>query len=156
HDEDKAGGADDSSYPLGDQVLEAAPPAQVRARAFSEMNTGELRHHSRTGPDWVEARIELHQRMALPLACIMLALVGIPLGVSSRKGGKSAGYVTGLFLAFFCYHLSFITLIGLAKQHVIPVEVAVWTLNAVFMLAGLLLIARLYQPVDRYVVAMLR
>src|SRR2546426_861148 len=125
HEVDKDGVADDSSY-RGEQILEAAPPAQVRARAFSEMNTGELKRYSRTGPDWVEARIELHQRMALPLACIMLALVGIPLGVSSRKGGKSAGYVTGLFLAFFCYHLSFITLIGLAKQHVIPVETAVY------------------------------
>jgi LPS export ABC transporter permease LptG/LPS export ABC transporter permease LptF len=156
HEVDKDGVADDSSYPRGDQVLEAAPPAQVRARAFSEMNTGELRHYSRTGPDWVEARIELHQRMALPLACIMLALVGIPLGVSSRKGGKSAGYVTGLFLAFFCYHLSFITLIGVAKQHVIPVEAAVWTPNAVFMLAGILLIARLERPGDRDLVGTLR
>ena len=155
HEVDKDGVADDSSY-RGEQILEAAPPAQVRARAFSEMNTGELKRYSRTGPDWVEARIELHQRMALPLACIMLALVGIPLGVSSRKGGKSAGYVTALFLAFFCYHLAFITLIGVAKQHVIPVEAAIWTPNAVFMLAGLLLIARLEQPGDRDVVGTLR
>jgi len=36
----------------------------------------------------------------------MLAMVGIPLGIATRKGGKSAGYVIGLFLAFFCYHLS--------------------------------------------------
>ncbi len=156
HEVDKDGVADDSSYPRGEQVLEAAPPAQVRARAFSEMNTGELRHYSRTGPDWVEARIELHRRMAYPLACIMLALVGIPLGVSSRKGGKSAGYVTALFLAFFCYQLVFISLIGLAKQHTIPVEAAVWTPNTLFMLAGLLLIARLEQPGDRDLVGTLR
>ena len=56
-------------------------------------------------PNWIEARIELHRRFALPFACIMLALVGIPLGVSSRKGGKSSGYVWGVFLAFFCYYL---------------------------------------------------
>ena len=36
----------------------------------------------------------------------MLALVGIPLGISSRKGGKSGGYVTAIFLAFFCYYLT--------------------------------------------------
>ena len=40
-----------------------------------------------------DARIELHRRFALPVACLMLALVGIPLGTSSRKGGRSAGYV---------------------------------------------------------------
>ena len=50
------------------------------------MNTRELRRYSATGADWVEARIELHQRLALPIACLVLALVGIPLGVSSRKG----------------------------------------------------------------------
>ena len=50
------------------------------------------------GPDWIETRIELHRRFALPVACIMLALVGIPLGIATRKGGKSAGYVIALFL----------------------------------------------------------
>ena len=39
----------------------------------------------------LEARIELHQRLALPMACVLLALVGIPLGVESRRAGKSAG-----------------------------------------------------------------
>ena len=79
------------------------------------MNTRELRRYSATGPDWVEARIELHRRLALPIACLVLALVGIPLGVSSRKGGKSGGYVTAVFLAFFCYYLAFITLVSLAR-----------------------------------------
>jgi hypothetical protein len=50
------------------------------------------------------------------VACIALALVGIPLGIATRKGGKSAGYVIALFLSFFCYHLSSLTLIGFAKQ----------------------------------------
>ena len=42
----------------------------------------------------------------------MLALVGIPLGASSRKGGRSAAYVWGIFLSFFCYYLAYITLTG--------------------------------------------
>ena len=156
HEVDKDGVADDSTYPRGEQVIEASPPAQVRARAFSEMNTSDLLPRSRTGPDWIEARIELHRRMALPLGCMMLALVGIPLGVSSRKGGKSAGYVTALFLAFFCYYLAFISLLGLAKQRTLPVEVAVWTPNVAFLLAGLILIARLERPGDRDFVGTLR
>ena len=120
-------------------MLDASPQKQPGIKPFTEMNTGELKRYSRTGPKWIEARIELHRRMALPLACMMLALVGIPLGVSSRKGGKSGGYVTGIFLAFFCYFLAFITLISLAKQRALPVE-GMWLPNAVFMLAGLILI----------------
>jgi lipopolysaccharide export LptBFGC system permease protein LptF len=30
----------------------------------------------------------MHRRLALPLACIALALVGIPLVTATRKGGK--------------------------------------------------------------------
>ncbi|HKW97995.1 MAG TPA: LptF/LptG family permease [Bryobacteraceae bacterium] len=155
HEVDKDGAVDDSFYPSGEQVIEASAPA-AHTLSFPAMNTGELKRHSRTGPDWVEARIELHRRMAFPLACIMLALVGIPLGVSSRKGGKSAGYVTALFLAFFCYYLAFITLIGMAKQRALPVEVAVWSPNAAFLLAGLALIARMERPGDRDLVGTLR
>src|SRR5579863_3464367 len=149
HEVDKDGVADDSIFTSGEQVIQASTPEQVAHHPFSEMNTGELKRYSRTGPDWVEARIELHKRMALPLACLMLALVGIPLGVSSRKGGKSAGYVTALFLAFFCYYLAFISLIGMARQRTLPVEVAAWGPNAAFLLAGLALMARMERPGDR-------
>ena len=79
----------------------------------------------------------------------MLALVGIPLGIATRKGGKSAGYVIGLFLAFFCYYLSLISLIGLAKQRTLPVPVAVWLPDAVFGIAGIIFLARMELPGDR-------
>jgi LPS export ABC transporter permease LptG/LPS export ABC transporter permease LptF len=156
HEVNKEGHADDSVYSSSVQVLEAAPPKPVAVQPFPEMNTGDLKGYSRTGPSWIEARIELHRRLSLPLACIMLSLVGIPLGVSSRKGGKSAGYVTALFLAFFCYQLASIALIGMAKQRALPVEIAVWTPDAAFMIAGLILIARLERPGDRDLVGSLR
>lgn len=153
--DDKDGVTDDSVYSSGEQALDASPTPETHP-TFRAMNTGELKRYSRTGADWIEARIELHRRMAYPLACLTLSLVGIPLGISSRKGGKSAGYVTALFLAFFCYHLASISLMGLAKQRTLPVEVAVWTPNAAFLIAGLILIARLEEPGDRDLVGALR
>lgn len=136
----------DSFFPRGDQALYAAPPEQAARKPFSEMNTRELRRYSATGADWIEARIELHKRLALPVGCIVLALVGIPLGVSSRKGGKSGGYVTAVFLAFFCYYLAFITLVGLARQRALRVEVALWLPNTVFLIAGLIFVALMEKP----------
>ncbi len=146
----------DSFFPRGDQALYAAAPAQVARRPFSEMNTRELRRYSRSGPDWVEARIELHKRLALPIGCLVLALVGIPLGVSSRKGGKSGGYVTAVFLAFFCYYLAFITLVGLARQRALPVEVAIWLPNAAFAIAGVIFVASMEKPGGRDFVGTVR
>lgn len=143
----KDGHADDYSFVRGEQALEAAPPEQVKMLPFPEMNTRQLWYYS--GPDWIEARVELHRRFALPVACLMLALVGIPLGVASRKGGKSAGYVTGVFLAFFCYYLALITLINLARQRALPVSLAVWMPNYAFGLAGLIFLIRMELPGDR-------
>ena len=103
----------------------------------------------------VDARIELHQRLALPLACLLLALLGIPLGLSSRKAGKSAAVVTTVLLAFL-YYMGLISLIGLAKQGTVPVELAVWTPNAVLALLAMVLLARLERPGDRDVLGAVR
>src|SRR5437764_5918932 len=103
----------------------------------------------------VDAAIEFHQRFALPFAFVLLALVGIPLGVSSRKGGKSAAFVFTVLLAFL-YYMGFISLIGLAKKGSLPVPIAVWTPNAVFAVVGIVLLTRLEKPGDRDVVGWLR
>jgi LPS export ABC transporter permease LptG/LPS export ABC transporter permease LptF len=147
HEMGRDGKAQDVSSPRGDQALYASPP-ELRSTKSSAMNTAELLRRY-NGPDWTEVRIELHRRFALPLACIMLALVGIPLGISTRKGGKSAGYVIALLLGFFCYHLSSVTLIGVAKQRTLPIPVAVWLPDVVFGIVGLIFIYRMERPGDR-------
>ena len=141
-----------SAFPRGDQVLDASPPDERRARPFQETDTPPL---FRIAKDSVDARIELHQRLALPPACILLALVGLPLGVSVRKAGKSSALVLTVFLAFL-YYMGLISLIGLAREKTLPVELAVWTPNALFALGGLLLAWRLEKPGDRDVVGAIR
>jgi LPS export ABC transporter permease LptG/LPS export ABC transporter permease LptF len=150
----KDGTAHDSTYPRGEQALDASPPEPSDTPEFPSMNTRELARYS--GPDWIEARVELHRRYSLPVACIMLALVGIPLGIATRKGGKSAAYIMAVFLAFFCYHLSSITLIGVARQRVLPVPVAMWLPDACFGIAGIILLARMERPGDRDLIAEIR
>jgi LPS export ABC transporter permease LptG len=142
-----------STAPTGATVLQAQPQQEQKAKPFQEMLTIELLRFLRKTPrdsqDGVDARIELHRRFALPVACLMLAMVGIPLGTSSRKGGRSAGYVWAIFLAFFCYYLSYISLTSLARAHSISVELASWLPNAAFGIAGLIMIARMEIPGDR-------
>jgi LPS export ABC transporter permease LptG len=92
-----------------------------------------------------EARLEFHQRLALPWACIVLALVGMPLGVSTRRSGKSSAVVLTVGLALL-YWIGLITLIGLARQGSVPIPAAVWTPNLVFLIAGAALMTFLERP----------
>jgi LPS export ABC transporter permease LptG/LPS export ABC transporter permease LptF len=83
--------------------------------------------------------IEMHNRFALPAACLVLMLLGVPLGVNSRRGGKSAGFVFTILLVFVYYFLSS-TGIQLGHQSRLPAFIAVWAANFLFAAAGILLL----------------
>lgn len=135
----------DTVAPTGEQALQAAPPTQTPLRSIG-MNTRALLHYPRDKSDWIETQIELHSRFVLPLACIMLAMVGIPLGIATRKGGRSAGYVNAIAIAFFCYYLTFVSLTGIARQKKLPV--ILWIPNIAFFIAGTVLLSRMERAGD--------
>ncbi len=123
----------------------------------SEMSTAELwyrGHHpeipiakARNAQDTPVLRarwylVEFHRRLALPTSCLVLALVGIPLGLSSKKGGKSMGFVLTIGLVFFYYFIS-LTGISLGRGGRIPPWSGVWAANILFFIAGLVLLRRL-------------
>jgi LPS export ABC transporter permease LptG/LPS export ABC transporter permease LptF len=85
--------------------------------------------------------IEANRRFALPAACLVLALVGIPLGLSAKKGGKATGFVLTIALVFLYYVVSLAGL-ALARQGRVSPEIGVWLGNAVFLLAGVVLLWR--------------
>jgi LPS export ABC transporter permease LptF/LPS export ABC transporter permease LptG len=86
--------------------------------------------------------IELHRRFSFPTACLVLMLVGVPLGLSSRRGGKGSGFVITLLLVFVYYFLSSVG-VALARQDKIPAALGVWGANILFALAGILLIQQI-------------
>ena len=83
--------------------------------------------------------IELNNRFAYPAACLVLMLVGVPLGVISRRGGKSSGFVFTLLLVVVYYVLSY-TGVALAKQDKLPATLAVWLANLLFAAVGAFLL----------------
>jgi len=92
--------------------------------------------------DPVSARwylIEFHRRFALPTACLVLAMVGIPLGLSSKKSGKSGGFVLTIVLVFVYYFVSLIG-VSLARQGTLPPALGAWLANLVFFAAALFLL----------------
>jgi LPS export ABC transporter permease LptG/LPS export ABC transporter permease LptF len=91
------------------------------------------------GPGGKRFLIEAHKRFSYPAACFVLMLVGVPLGVTSRRGGKSSAWVFTILLVCLYYSLSlFGTALG--KQNWISAFVAVWLANILFAAGGLFLL----------------
>ena len=86
-------------------------------------------------------RIEFNKRFSYPFACLVLMLVGVPLGISSKRGGKSTGFVLTILLVFIYYFLS---LVGgaFAQSGKLSPFLGVWGANLLFAAAGAIL---LYQ-----------
>jgi LPS export ABC transporter permease LptG len=66
-------------------------------------------------------------------------MVGVPLGVASRRGGKSSAWVFTILLVVAYYLLSS-TGIALGRQNKIPAFFAVWSANLIFAAVGVFLL----------------
>jgi len=92
--------------------------------------------------------IEFHRRFALPTSCLVLSLVGIPFGLSSKKGGKSTGFVLTILLVFAYYSASLVG-VSLARQGKLSPALGAWLADIVFFVAGVILLWRAERrPID--------
>jgi lipopolysaccharide export system permease protein len=88
------------------------------------------------------SRTEINKRFSFPLACIVFALVGVPLGITTHRRETSFGFAVSLVIGVF-YFLFIIladTLRANAKLH--P-ELLVWFPNVLFLGIGFWLFRRL-------------
>ena len=141
--------------PANSQSLQAQRPEEkTLSRPTMQMATLPLyrlayKNKGADSPDRVrEARVELNQRLAFPVACVLLTLAGIPLGVTSRRGGKSSAVVLTMGIAFV-YFIGMAGLNKMARQGGLGAEIAVWSPNLAFTILGLAMMARLELPGEK-------
>ncbi len=121
--------------PVAKPAQNTVPVAQLSTRELLKLS------HSRDKDLARWYQIEFNRRFALPSACLVLVLIGIPLGLSAKKGGKGAGFVLTIVLVFIYYFLYLIGL-SLARGGKLPPIAGVWMANFIFALLGLLLLWR--------------
>ena len=141
----------------GQMVLNAEKPqAATVSKPVTEMDTVPLYRIAYRTPGLdktarLDAQIELNTRFALPLACILLSLAGVPLGITTRRAGKSGAVVLTVALALI-YYIGLGTLVSLSRQGKLSPALAVWLPDIVFAIFGLAMLTRLEKPGDRDVV----
>jgi LPS export ABC transporter permease LptG/LPS export ABC transporter permease LptF len=120
------------------QTFETMPrirpaPTQTVPQLIRYMKNPRYRH---------DGLVELNYRLALPVAALALAWMGLPLGLFTRKGGKAVGVMLAILLVFIYY---VIMALGreLALQNRIAPEIGLWAANAVFAIGGFVMMRRM-------------
>ena len=96
------------------------------------------------GAGWREARVELQRRFAFPAACLVFALVAVPIGAQPRRGGRAAGSILAVIL-IAGYYLLFVMGAGLARQGAVPPWGGIWGPNLILAVLGVVLLPRMEQ-----------
>jgi LPS export ABC transporter permease LptF/LPS export ABC transporter permease LptG len=93
------------------------------------------------GPNWRAARVEFQRRLAFPAACLVFVLLGVPMGVRPRRGGRAAGLILTLILIGGYYFL-FVSGDHMAVQGRISPGWGVWAANIAATALGVILLWR--------------
>lgn len=110
-----------------------------------ELTIGELRQRARKllreGRNHRPPLVEMHKKLAIPVACLLFGLVGPPLGMRIRRGGRAASLVISIGFALG-YYLLIVAGEGLGTRGKLPPAWAMWLPNAILaVLGGSLLVA---------------
>jgi lipopolysaccharide export system permease protein len=105
-----------------------------------EMSISELKQHIEAkekadSSDYTE-KVELSKRFSIPFTCILFGIIGAPLGITSRRSGKSGGFVFAI-LIILAYYVSVVLLQNVGRAGIINPYFSVWIPNIVLLFAAI-------------------
>ena len=153
---------DKTSAVLDDDLLERQARSQeLEFRSHESMTIADLRQWqalpNRNERERRIAEVEIHQKFAIPAACLVFGLFAVPLGFNNRRGGRSSGFAMSIPI-ILVYHVLLSNGEGAAVDGSLQPWLAMWLPNFVFLGAGLFLLWRknrdksvLFSAVDSWV-----
>jgi lipopolysaccharide export system permease protein len=120
----------------------AAWGARIREK---EMSIDEIKRKIKAkkiiGEDTTDLEIEFHKRYAIPFACIIFGLIGVPLGIQPHRSGRSYGFILSIFVILI-YYISLTIFEVFGEKKTIPVFLAGWAPNFLFGGLGIYLLVK--------------
>lgn len=95
----------------------------IRYQSSSNFNANKL-------PLALLAKIEIHKRLAVGGACLILAVLGFGLGFNPNRRTKANGFVLSLAIVFG-YWLIMLTLENMSRNYLVNPAIALWLPNVV-------------------------
>jgi lipopolysaccharide export system permease protein len=130
----------DNHFVEAPRELMAAPKTSQEMR-YQELSRFILALERSGSSEVNRFKVEKALRIAVPVTCLIIALFGAPLATSTQRGG--AAYGIGVSLGTTVIFLMLIQLTkAIGGGGILPPNVAAWMPNAVFGVAGAILLAR--------------
>ena len=131
---------------------ESVFPRSGPQRGYPELTIPQLRAEaarlSELGTSPHRPIMEIHRKFSIPVACFVFVLIGIGLGVTSRKDGRLASFALGL-MVIFTYYVIMYGAEAMAKGFLVSPHLAMWLPNILLGLVGLALFAWRSASVER-------
>jgi lipopolysaccharide export system permease protein len=136
------------NYDLALSMNELFGESSVFRKGRKEMTLSELVEIIREGGPTVDVSLslELHRRLALPFSCLLLGLVGAPLGAMFRQSGRMAGLTMGLGV-FLAYYIALSAGKGLGENGLISPFFAVWLPNLLTAIVAIFLWVKVQREI---------
>jgi lipopolysaccharide export system permease protein len=120
-------------------------------KSFEDMGTDdlllEIKRVREEGKPVYPLETELHKRLSIPFACLILGLIGAPLGIRKSRSGKSAGVALAL-LGFLVYYIILGAATNLAETGTVRPVLAYWVPNCVMFVLALSFVIKKGQEID--------
>lgn len=123
------------------------PPSAIanEQKKPEEMTIKELKQHIKIlHNEYVKAdnfEVELQQRIAIPMASFVFALIGTPLGLQPNRSSSSIGLGISIIIIFIYYTIMTVTT-ALGQGGAIPAALAAWIPNIAGIIVGCLLVRK--------------
>jgi len=134
-----------SDYQLTVDVGRSLVDPMQRPPGEQELTLAELRERAAAlraqGRNYHPPLVEFHKKLAIPISCVLFAIVGVPLGSRLRKGGRGLSLAISVASALG-YYMLIVAGEGLGDRGLIPEALAMWLPNLLIALGGILLLTR--------------
>lgn len=128
-----------STYNIQLDLSQELSRNEEREKSREEMSIRELRRYIENSPEqdtgYYKAKMVLHRRFAIPVACFALGLLAFPLGIQSKTSKRSFGLILGLFFFFF-YYLLLTAGYTFGETGLYPPVIGMWLPDVVIAVIG--------------------